>query len=508
MSTLESTSAEETELKFLVSDEFSLPDLTIAVAGLTRAKVEAPRKLNAIYYDTEDLRLIRWGITFRRREGGPDEGWHAKLPVPGTDGVTREEIHLPLSAGGPGEIPDEFSYLLTPVTRGAPLVESGRVTTQRQPYLLFDDNGTGVVELVDDLVETSGEPGTSRFREIEVEALVDGADLESIGEVLRNLGAEPSRLAKVTNALGPRAQDPADIPLHQVSNPEDPAAVVLTQMIRKYSRAFVNQDLRVRRDLPDSVHQMRVAARKLRSALKAFGLLVDSTWARQLRTELGWAAGELGATRDTEVIVERLTRHSSSLGPKDSEAVLGVLNPFLDKRSIDATAHATSSLSSPRHHALLEQLVEASNAPKLNAIAQEPARDVMPELLERSFRKLARQVDDLRIDGNANDWHQARITAKRVRYSADALKIAFNGTAERLENSMSEITDILGDHQDACIAQDVLKELANQEGIDGHTGFAIGLLHEREYETEIQDRMEFHKLWPEVQRIFHRTRLN
>src|SRR5690606_687110 len=144
---------------------------------------------------------------------------------------------------------------------------------------------------------------------------------------------------------------------------------------------------------------------------------------------------------------------------------------------------------------------------KLSSLASQPAREVLPELVEQTFRKLERQVKELRLDGDAHDWHKARITAKRVRYAADALEDVFNGPAMRLDNAMSEITDVLGDHQDACIAQDVLKEIANSEGIDGPTGFAIGLLHEHEYETEIQDRLEFQRVWPEIRRIFQRTTL-
>ena len=37
--------------------------------------------LTAAYLDTDDLRLARWRVSLRRREGGTDEGWHLKLPV-------------------------------------------------------------------------------------------------------------------------------------------------------------------------------------------------------------------------------------------------------------------------------------------------------------------------------------------------------------------------------------------------------------------------------------------
>lgn len=297
------------------------------------------------------------------------------------------------------------------------------------------------------------------------------------------------------------------IQLPEPSSPDAPAALAIRGIVAKYAKAFALQDQRVRRQEPDSVHQMRVAARKLRSALKAFKPLFDEEWAEALRTELGWAAGELGASRDTEVIAERLERHSLDLNTADAQRVQAALAPYLEARAQEAREHAMSFLDTERHDQLLNTLVEAAKNPQLTSLADLPAREVLPELVTSSFRKLERQVHELRMDGPAETWHKARITAKRVRYSADALKTVFGGPAQRLDLAMSEITDILGDHQDACIAQDLLKELAGTEGIDGPTGFSLGLAHEREYETEIHDRTEFERVWPEIQRIFRHTQL-
>jgi hypothetical protein len=77
----------------------------IGVAGVAAVSEPAEEILDAVYYDTADLRLIRAGVTLRRRTGGEDAGWHLKLPA-GAD--TRDEIRLPLAAaaaepaGGPG----------------------------------------------------------------------------------------------------------------------------------------------------------------------------------------------------------------------------------------------------------------------------------------------------------------------------------------------------------------------------------------------------------------------
>lgn len=84
----------ETETKYEAGTEVTLPDLQ-QLPGVEATRVEQER-LTAEYYDTADLRLLRAGITLRRRTGGHDAGWHLKLPA-GPD--SRREIRLP--AGRP-----------------------------------------------------------------------------------------------------------------------------------------------------------------------------------------------------------------------------------------------------------------------------------------------------------------------------------------------------------------------------------------------------------------------
>src|SRR3954469_20418892 len=69
----------EIERKFDVDPGFVLPDLT-GVDGVARVEEPEERRLEAVYHDTADLRLARAAVTMRRRTGGPDAGWHVKLP--------------------------------------------------------------------------------------------------------------------------------------------------------------------------------------------------------------------------------------------------------------------------------------------------------------------------------------------------------------------------------------------------------------------------------------------
>src|SRR5258707_13504082 len=85
------TQITETERKYAAPPGAALPDL----ADLPEVAAESDpeeQTLRADYYDTDDLRLIRSGITLRRRTGGTDAGWHLKLPL---GGDSRIEVRLP-----------------------------------------------------------------------------------------------------------------------------------------------------------------------------------------------------------------------------------------------------------------------------------------------------------------------------------------------------------------------------------------------------------------------------
>ena len=497
----------EVERKLRVHGLFRLPDLPSAGAGVARAKKHATRTLTAVYHDTDDLRLARWGVTLRRREGGEDEGWHLKLPVEGHEGA-REEVRLPLAAGEPGDVPRELADLVIAFTRNAPLRQVAALRSERTPYELFNADGQPFAELVDDTVSVlDGEHVAARFRELEVEALTPGAALAPIVAVLEAAGAVPGSTPKAMTALGPVTQEPADVPEPQIVGPLDPAGAAVTAHIRRHTRAFLLQDVRVRRDLPDSVHQMRVAARRLRSGLKAFEPMLDVEWSDAMRADLGWIAGELGVSRDTEVLQARIDMHADEVGEEFSGLIRAVVDPALSAQWRDARDHALAAMVSQRYRDFLDRLVDAARNPRLNEVAHAPAQDVLPGLVDKAWKKLKKEVDLLRLDGPSDDWHEARIRAKKARYAAEAVAPVMGDHVKRFAKTLSEVTEVLGEHQDAWVAQQTLKTLAAGDGIDGLSGFSLGLLHEFEFEQELFCRNDFVKIWPGVRKAHKKARL-
>ena len=169
------------------------------------------QQLRATYYDTADLRMARHGVTLRYRTGEAETPrWTLKLPV-GARGseLEREELNFEASRREP---PAELRSLLTAYTRGEPLTAVATLRTRRRRIHLVADE-TPIAEVADDEVSViEGRRVVSRFRELEVEALVDGVDLQPLGDQLRTAGATESEpIPKVVRALGSRATAPSEI---------------------------------------------------------------------------------------------------------------------------------------------------------------------------------------------------------------------------------------------------------------------------------------------------------
>jgi inorganic triphosphatase YgiF len=195
----------ETEQKYDAAADFVLPDLS-GLEGRAKATGRHRYYLSATYFDTEELDLIKNRITLRRRVGGPDEGWHLKLPVRKD---TRQEVRTPLSEGDTGSVPAQLAAQVQDITAGRRLHPIAILDTERTVVTLTGKAGEPLAEVADDLVTaTRLEPGAEpmRWREIEVEA-AEGAKvgglLEAAGKALREAGARRSSSAsKLGRLLG------------------------------------------------------------------------------------------------------------------------------------------------------------------------------------------------------------------------------------------------------------------------------------------------------------------
>ncbi|MEU3792367.1 CYTH and CHAD domain-containing protein [Streptomyces fructofermentans] len=480
-------SVREIERKYTApaSDDSSwLADLT-AVGPVASVAERGVVELDAVYYDTDDLRLTRGGAALRRRTGGEDAGWHLKLPVADD---TREEIQTSSTAE---EVPEELRDLALSRTRGAALRPVVRVRSSRSVHHLLDARGDVLAELSRDAVSADGlldEGGHAAWRELEVELAGSGdtALLNGIEKVLIRSGVDRAKSpSKVVRALAETESGPQPASGRAPGVAPGSAGDHVLAYVGRLVSDLTDLDPAVRRDLPDAVHRMRTTARRLRGCLRSYRSVLDAEACAPVRRDLKWLANELGVERDHEVLGERLR---SGLRELPGELVLGPVDARLEAWDVakraDARRRTLDALASPRYLGLLNGLRSLTDEPPLRAKASGRPEKVMVKVLRKEFRRLAGRMDPAldMASGPERDAaiHDARKAAKRLRYAAETASPVLGKPARRLGGRVKAVQQVSGDQHDSVVTRDALRRLAVSAQGAGEPGFTWGLLHGQE----------------------------
>lgn len=495
---MSSRDALEIERKFDVTEATSLPDL-LTLPGVRRIDQPVDHRLEAVYFDTGDLTLATNHITLRRRTGGDDAGWHLKLPQ---SSDTRREVHEPLGVDR-NRVPEALLLRVRVHLRGRALIPVVRLNTRRVVRGLHGDNDQVLAVFCDDHVtaERLAPPSNAEsWREWEVELVDGGATVLDAAESLFNsagIHRSPSA-SKLARSLGDRL--PPRRPTPSWTTGRKAAAHVLLSYLDEHVRALVAQDPLVREGgQEDAVHDMRIAIRRLRSALATYRPLIDPDVAARLRTELQWLGSALGTSRDIQVIKERLDH---LVGTEQPALVIGPVKSRIDAQLGEDFATARDggleALDSTRYFDLLDTLDAFVAAPPLTQLAGRSAERMIPRLIERESRRLRRAVRAANAangERRAVALHEVRKSAKRLRYAAELARPVRRKPADRLAAAAENLQTILGEHQDSVVARDTLLRLSTQAYLQGENGFSYGRLHSVEQQRAASADAQFLRAW-------------
>lgn len=488
----------EREVKLGVWPGFVLPDLRGALDG---AAPDAPteRRLEAVYFDTPDLRLLRRGVSLRFRRGEePREVWTAKLPERGPKiGISRREVSVPARAGS---MPTLLEDLVRGWALGAPLVPVARLRTLRSSTTLRRPDGEPLAVVDDDEVSILHRSRVAaRFRELELE-LVDGAPsklLERLAGRMRAAGAQPvDQMPKVVRALGPPALAPWDLAPPKLGPHPTTAELITAGLVASAARLVDHIAVVVLDEDPEGTHQARVGIRRLRSDQRTARSLLDPDVVRPLRDELRWLMGHLGEVRDLDVLLGRLRADLGSLDLVDRERAAVVLAAAADDRAV-AYDRLRVALRTPRCAALLQDTAQVATAPPFTGRRpRRPASEVVPRLVRKPLRSLRREVEKQGDAPGDEGLHRLRIKLKRVRYAAELATPVAGKQASRAAHGLAGVQDVLGDHHDACTASERLQALGDRTGPGG--AWAAGLLGGLQLAHAADDRERLWSVWEDA----------
>jgi CHAD domain-containing protein len=262
-------------------------------------------------------------------------------------------------------------------------------------------------------------------------------------------------------------------------------------------RALIAHDPGTRRgEDPEELHQMRVAVRRMRAMLQSGRPFLDQAWSEPLRAELGWLGRSLGPVRDLDVLLARLRAESADL-PTDERAAAARLISGLEAEYGLARIELLAALDSDRYLDLLRSIAAAIRAglptPKSDVDSEQELR----RLVLRQFHKLRKSVAQLPAEPADEQLHALRIRGKRVRYTAELAQPAFGQPMQQLIKAAREFQDVLGEHQDACVAEERVRGLLHDLGADADAAvaFVAGRLVEREEARKADRRARWQPAW-------------
>ena len=387
--------------------------------------VNDSRHFTATYVDTEDGRLARAGVVLRRRMENGKNVWEVEI------GNATRAVD-----GGPAGPPEEILRLLTAPLLGRELVEIAKTRTR--------SNGNDV--------ET---------------AVLEGQHVLTIVQDWKPKLPKPKRRPQ------PRKGAPA----------LDRFRAYMRQQVDELARhdpvARLDED-------PERVHQIRVATRRARSALRTARPLLDVEWAQGLRDELKWLGNELAPARDLDVLLARLASDAAELG-KPATAIMRQLES--ERRR--AQKQLVAALESPRYLALLGELERAADAPRVRT-----ADANLDKLAHKEFGRLGRAVRALGKSPSDEALHEVRKRGKRARYSAE---LAGGKRSKKFAEAAKSFQDVVGDHQDAVVAEERLTALVPRAK-SPEAVFAAGRLLERQQRRRLTARRSLPKAWRKLRR--------
>jgi CHAD domain-containing protein len=112
----------------------------------------------------------------------------------------------------------------------------------------------------------------------------------------------------------------------------------------------------------------------------------------------------------------------------------------------------------------------------------EPVATAAPGLISARYRKWRKAAGRLDESSPPDDFHDLRKKGKRLRYALEFVSEVYGKPVAGLVSTLKALQDDLGDHQDAVVAAETLRELGTTTGgprVPRGAAFTMGVFSER-----------------------------
>lgn len=453
-----------------------VPDTVSIAAGETR-------RLSDTYFDTEDWRLYRAGYVLRVRRRGKRAEATMKSLAPAEDGLRRRrELTQPLGDGGLEKLEEggtvgDLLKTLRGVRELRPLFEN---RTWRRTFVvrLRDSDSRNAGEIALDDCEIwkpevrSAREGAEFFRllRVEVEVPAESAEMRQFVDALRqDLGLLPASRSKFGTGLLAAGLEPTVEPDFGPTgfDASSTAGQVAFAVLRRNFAIMLAREPGVRLgDDPEELHDMRVATRRLRNALRIYANLLPRRAGRYER-DLKHVADALGEVRDLDV---HIAMFADDPEDEDSRRIVDILGEHRTR----VRERMLAVLDSKRY----ERLVADFSGTLRRGRSPSPDESILavaPGLVRDRHKKARKAAKKLDASASPEDYHRLRKRSRRLRYTLEPLADIYGEPVEKAIARLKKLQDALGLHQDAVVAADLLRELGADEDLPQRVSFQMGV---------------------------------
>jgi inorganic triphosphatase YgiF len=470
----------EIELKLSSSPE-QLEEVKQTLESMGQVSRPAASTLVAVYYDSEDLKLHQQGLSLRVRDEDGRQVQTLKSHDGGSpDILTRNEWEDVIADHIPDFSAPQSGPRLAEVVSPGELRPLFKTIVRRTKFELEPRPSTRVeVALDEGEIRGAGDDSSEPICEVELE-LKSGEPAAVYDLGLRLLESAPLRIetrSKAARGYKLMSANGALEPAVHARRVRLDGSMTVEGTLQSIGRSCIAHLLcnepAVLAGAGEGIHQMRVAARRLRAALSALKPMIPMEQYRWVSEELKWLAGVLGTARNWDVFAANLQPVVQAL-PVESE--LPRLAQVAEQRRRAAYEQAEEAIQSRRYTATMLQLArwfEARSwrdqpASEQAALLFAPIGGIAPRLIEHSWRrtrKRSRHFDQL----TQEQQHRLRIALKKLRYTVEFLADLFDHhDVKALQKRLKPLQEDLGHLNDVRTAHALTEDVSRHVNEGGN----------------------------------------
>jgi len=400
---------------------------------------------STIYYDTADSELRRCGYSLRVRSIGARFVQTLKSLDGGAGMFSRGEWEDEIE----GPLPDVARLAGTPAGKLKIKELEPIIRSEIDRTVCRVDRSGSELELDIDLGTVSAAAREIPVSEVEIE-LISGEPCVAV-EMAQRIAAEvPVRLGVMSKVERGFALADGKMSAATKSEPvpvrsEMTAAQGFQTIVSACLRHFrLNEPVVAETRDVEALHQVRVAIRRLRSALALFRPAVRDSESKRIQKELRWLIAELGDARNLDVFLERNL-------PADQRA-------FIEERRTDAYDRAIAAMDSARSRQLMLDLLAWTFAGNWQAKARAkiPLQRFLKRRIDRIWSKVAKSNHVAALSDAKR--HKLRIRVKKLRYGLEFADVLQCGRTHKktFMKALKQTQELLGSLHDIVTARSLV----------------------------------------------------